>query len=159
MSIPFQMRFIKDISNNSADDILEIKLKSDGTYEWNFADSTLTSRHIVVLTKSYDVYDRLQNLLEMVSLDRQAPPDVQVDAPGYPSVLIPTCDLAKYSRVIVESLHLTMKAWPSRDGCLHSGTHDDMPALVPISSNKRHCTSTRRSERIASQATHQFFDE
>jgi hypothetical protein len=159
MSIPFHVRFINDINDKSRDDILNITQNSDGTYQWLFTDSSLVFPHTVVLAKSYDVYDRLQNLLEMVSLDRQAASDIQVDAPGYPTALIPTCDLAKYSRAVLESLHLTMKAWPSRKS-LCKDEDDDMPPLVPISSNKRHCNSARRSERLASRtSTHQFFDE
>ena len=145
MFTPFVIRFIKDTSKVAGDDILRVSRNADGTFQWKYQDNTLKAPHTATLATAYDLYDRAEALLDMVVADKEPPTEIQVDAPGFPSIIIKHSELRYETPTILSVLRLTAKAWPTTEvivkkkvAAVRDTTYDDMPPLVPMSRVKEY---------------------
>ena len=147
--IPFAIRFIKNRADKSEDDVLKITKVDQNVYSWWFRDSNDTRAHVITLQPAYTVNERLDTLLKMVVADTQPPKEIQVDVPGFPSVLINSADLSDHIPLIHECLSQAMSAWadlsikPRLRAPSYEDDFADMPPLIPVS--EKH-------------GTHLFFD-
>jgi len=142
----------------------------DNTFVWTFKDSNLTRAQTATLSSGYAVANRLQTMLELFTADSSPAVEVQIDAPGFPSVLLKAADVRNHIQTIRDTLNHVIEAWPEQE-CSHhkapkkeanydppridrrySAAHyntadDDLPPLVPLSSYE----TPRRG-------THLYFD-
>jgi len=107
----FIVTFINKEMNNKMDNTLRITQGDDG-YTWSYKDAELSYSHKVHLHSSHAVYDRLETLLDMVYYDSQPVEFVQVEVPAFPTIIFPHSELKKMRGTVLDSLYLTMKAWP-----------------------------------------------
>ena len=145
MPPPFVIRFIKNTKDKSTDDILKITKLDRNAFQWSFKDSNETGSHNLTLQPAYSVNERLEVLLKMVMADAQPPTEIQVDAPGFPSILIKAANLQNNISLIHETLEHVMYLWPEHV-CrkLPTPTYEeedefaDMPPLIPVRNQGTH---------------------
>lgn len=146
MPIPFVLRFIKDSSNTSKDDVLKITPIDRNVFEWSFKDSNENGSHNLTLQPAYNVSERLDVLLKMVSADAQPPKEIQLDAPGFPSILIKAADLQNNASLIHEALEHVMYMWPEHHCRKHRPLpiyeEDDYADMPPLTSSRKQGTHT-----------------
>lgn len=142
---------------------MTISKVSDDKFEWSFKDSNLKRAQTATLSSGYAVVNRLQTMLELFTADSAPAVEVQVDAPGFPTVLLKAADVRNNIHIIRDTLNHVLEAWPQcakreidydppridrRYNETHFHTaHDDLPPLVPVSSYE----TPRRG-------THLYFD-
>ena len=111
MSISFRVAFIKNLNDNSKDDVLKIHKVGD-SYTWTFKDSETSHFQTTTIESSYDVAERLNTVLKMVAADSDPPKFVQVDVPGFPQVLYDVKELSYNAPTIRDALYYTLSKWP-----------------------------------------------
>jgi hypothetical protein len=143
MSIPFRIRFLNNSNDKHSDDVLTIKKVDDG-FLWSFRDSHEKHAQTTVLSQPYAVVERVQTMLSLFAVDSAPAKEVQVDTPGFPTVLFKASEVSANIGLVRNALYQVLDAWPEWDRhCSRHTSHDDMPPLVPA--------PTRRN-------THLYFD-
>jgi hypothetical protein len=114
MSIPYVIRFIPS-NKEKKDDVLKITKLSANSFQWSFADADQHMKQTLVLSPAYNVTERLQTLLELYAADSAPATEMQVDVPGFPTVLFKAADVGKNISLIRESLAHVLYSWPEYD--------------------------------------------
>jgi len=126
---PFTLRFIGDIDDNSKDSVLKIQPSTNDTFDWIFRESGDAKAYKTVLMRN-SVNARIENLLRLVDYDAEPPTHVQIDAPGYPQIIVTYDDLGRVRELITDAVDFAMGAWPMTSGpCVQSEEFEDMPPL------------------------------
>jgi hypothetical protein len=156
MFIPLKIRFINVSENVSKDDVLTINKLDNTSFQWIFKDSNDAKTHTLSLSPAYAVSDRLYTMLKLFAADSSPAAELQVDAPGFPTVLFKASQISENISLICESVNHVLDAWPMsyvrdsdccpkatdatyetprwtrKDGRLHA-VDSDLPPLTPIS--------------------------
>ena len=119
MSIPFRIRFINATQDQTKDDVLTINKIDDNTFQWTFKDSSDSKNHSLTLSHGYNVTDRVQTLLEMFAADSSPAAEMQVDVPGFPTVLFKASQVYQNISLVRESLNHVLIAWPEREATIN----------------------------------------
>jgi hypothetical protein len=146
--------------------VVTISKVNDNKFVWTFKDSNLTREQTSTLSSGYAVANRLQTMLELFTADSEPALEVQIDAPGFPTVLLKAADVRNNIHIIRDTLNHVLEAWPQNAECkarevdydppridrrwneaLYHTADDDLPPLVPASSYE----TPRRG-------THLYFD-
>ena len=115
---PFVLRFIRDINNNTNDDIIIISPLPNGNYsiKTKYAAMSLNNinRNISVQTLTYyNIFNYIHSLMILLINDDKPFQSVQFDVPTMPSVIIPVNKLDSYQlyTTINSILHVTLDSW------------------------------------------------
>ena len=154
MHVPYRIRFLNNSSDQTKDDILTIKKVDDG-FLWQFRDSNENHLQTLTLSQPYNVVDRVQTMLDLFAVDSAPAKEVQIDTPGFPTVLFKASEVSANIGLVRNALYQVLDAWPEWDlsrsshkecrrserirssGLQTPMAYDDMPPLVPASSPRR----------------------
>ena len=117
------IRFIRDINNSNKDDkltITPIYHKSPETFEINFqysSCSTLSNNDAIhkFNLKKDDILVYIRSIINLTSIDSEPFDSIQVDLPGFPTVLIKGVNSDKILSNLYDSISIllsTNESWP-----------------------------------------------
>jgi hypothetical protein len=109
----FQLRFVKNLDNSDEDAAVCIKPGSYGEFSWTFDSPDSTKKEVATFGIKEAVEARLDTLLELIYLDSDPFQAVQLDAPGFPSVLFRTRKLARVRGAILRAFRQIAANWPT----------------------------------------------
>jgi hypothetical protein len=148
MFIPLKIRFINVSENVSKDDVLTINKLDNTSFQWIFKDSNDAKTHTLSLSPAYAVSDRLYTMLKLFAADSSPAAELQVDAPGFPTVLFKASQISENISLICESVNHVLDAWPmsyvrDSDCCPKATDHTHCDATV----NGTRCDATYETPR------------
>jgi hypothetical protein len=141
----FQLRFVKNLENSEEDATLRIATGSYGEFSWTFTTPDSSKKEVATFGIKEAVEARLDTLLELVFLDSDPFEAVQLDAPGFPSVLFRTRKLDRVRGAILRAFRQVAANWPTyslppapprrerRVSLASTESYSSMPALISTS--------------------------
>lgn len=119
-SYPIVIRFIRRQLEQAYDDTIKIICENLGTprprlYKYEFATLDLSRVQNYYFVSEDELLQTIHNAFIMARVDRDPYVSIQVDIPGFPSVMLHREDLAQMEvlEIVMYNIQTCLRSWPS----------------------------------------------